>query len=176
MILINKVIFLFTSRLCYLQLDQFHWCLDRKKNCYIGGVGDVQDPVIRLKQTNSPGLIEEQNQTAWDVQGTRNSSGAQWKGNLVRAVSDTVLAETNAVFRTAYYLAKMNQPFSDHDDFLELQEKKRCQHGHKSALKVQFYNNCGTHSKKDADKISWQHCVIFRQAICSHWWGNFSQP
>ena len=72
----------------------------------------------------------------------------------MRAVSDTVLAETNAVFRTAYYLAKMNQPFSDHDDFIELQEKKRCQHGHKSALKVQFYNNCGTHSKKDADKIS----------------------
>jgi hypothetical protein len=41
----------------------------------------------------------------------------------VRAVSDTVLAETNAVFRTAYYLAKMNRPFSDHDDLIELQEK-----------------------------------------------------
>lgn len=80
--------------------------------------------------------------------------GQDLLGNLVRAVSDTVLAETNAVFRTAYYLAKMNRPFSDHDDLIELQEKKRCQHGHKSALKVQFNKNCGTHSKKDADKNS----------------------
>lgn len=49
--------------------------------------------------------------------------GQDLLGNLVRAVSDTVLAETNAVFRTAYYLAKMNRPFSDHDDLIELQEK-----------------------------------------------------
>lgn len=49
--------------------------------------------------------------------------GQDLLGNLVRAVSDTVLAETNAVFRTAYYLAKMNRPFSDHDDLIALQEK-----------------------------------------------------
>ncbi|XP_055497234.1 E3 SUMO-protein ligase KIAA1586-like [Leucoraja erinacea] len=49
--------------------------------------------------------------------------GQDLLGNLVRAVSHTVLAETNAVFRTAYYLAKMNRPFSDHDDLIELQEK-----------------------------------------------------
>lgn len=29
-------------------------------------------------------------------------------GNIVKTVSETVLAETDAVFRTAYYLAKMN--------------------------------------------------------------------
>ncbi len=45
-------------------------------------------------------------------------------GNLVRAVSETVLSETDAVFRTAYYLAKMNRPFSDHDSLIELQGKK----------------------------------------------------
>lgn len=42
---------------------------------------------------------------------------------MVRAVSDTVLAKTDAVFRTAYYIAKMNRPFTDHDNLIELQEK-----------------------------------------------------
>ena len=32
--------------------------------------------------------------------------GQDLLGNVVRAVSETVLAETDAVFRTAYYLAK----------------------------------------------------------------------
>lgn len=44
-------------------------------------------------------------------------------GNMVRTISETVLAETDAVFRTAYYLAKMNRPFTDHDNLVELQEK-----------------------------------------------------
>ena len=44
-------------------------------------------------------------------------------GNVVRAVLETVLAETDAVFRTAYYLAKMNRPFTDHDNLIELQGK-----------------------------------------------------
>uniref|UniRef100_A0A1A8ABM8 Chromosome 5 open reading frame 54 n=1 Tax=Nothobranchius furzeri TaxID=105023 RepID=A0A1A8ABM8_NOTFU len=42
---------------------------------------------------------------------------------MVRAVSDSVLAETDAVFRTAYYTAKMNRPFTDHDNLIELQER-----------------------------------------------------
>ncbi|KAJ3586049.1 hypothetical protein NHX12_012450 [Muraenolepis orangiensis] len=49
--------------------------------------------------------------------------GQDLVGNLVRAVSETVFAETDSVFRTAYYLAKMNQPFTDHDSLIELQEK-----------------------------------------------------
>ncbi|XP_072564568.1 E3 SUMO-protein ligase KIAA1586-like [Paramormyrops kingsleyae] len=49
--------------------------------------------------------------------------GQDLLGSMVRAVSDTVLAETDAVFRTAYYIAKMNRPFTDHDDLIELQEK-----------------------------------------------------
>ena len=44
-------------------------------------------------------------------------------GNIVRTMSETVLAETDAVFRTAYYLAKMNRPFTDHYDLIELQQK-----------------------------------------------------
>ncbi len=48
--------------------------------------------------------------------------GQDLLGNLVRTVSETVLAETDAVFRTAYYLAKMNRPFTDHDSLIELQE------------------------------------------------------
>lgn len=44
-------------------------------------------------------------------------------GNLVRAGSDIVLAETDAIFRTAYYLAKMNRPFTDHESLIELQGK-----------------------------------------------------
>uniref|UniRef100_A0A667YKI2 HAT C-terminal dimerisation domain-containing protein n=1 Tax=Myripristis murdjan TaxID=586833 RepID=A0A667YKI2_9TELE len=44
-------------------------------------------------------------------------------GNIVRTVSETVLAETDAIFRTAYYLAKMNRPFTDHCDLIELQQK-----------------------------------------------------
>ena len=129
MILINKVIFLFTSRLCYLQLDQFHWCLDRKKNCYIGGVGDVQDPVIRNSHQTALASLRNkirrhEMSRAHEIAQELNEKGGQdVLGNLVRAVSDTVLAETNAVFRTAYYLAKMNRPFSDHDDLIELQEK-----------------------------------------------------
>lgn len=49
--------------------------------------------------------------------------GQDLVGNLVRAVSETVFAETDSVFRTAYYLAKMNQPFTDHDSLIELQER-----------------------------------------------------
>uniref|UniRef100_A0A8C4Q8L3 Uncharacterized protein n=1 Tax=Eptatretus burgeri TaxID=7764 RepID=A0A8C4Q8L3_EPTBU len=49
--------------------------------------------------------------------------GQDLLGNVVRAVSETVLAETDAVFRTAYYLAKMNRPFTDHDNLIELQRK-----------------------------------------------------
>ncbi|KAL3053061.1 hypothetical protein OYC64_005565 [Pagothenia borchgrevinki] len=49
--------------------------------------------------------------------------GQDLVGNLVRAVSETVFAETDSVFRTAYYLAKMNRPFTDHDSLIELQEK-----------------------------------------------------
>jgi len=49
--------------------------------------------------------------------------GQDLLGNVVRAVSETVLAETDAVFRTAYYLAKMNRPFTDHDNLIELQGK-----------------------------------------------------
>lgn len=41
----------------------------------------------------------------------------------MRAVSETVFSETDAVFRTAYYLAKMNRPFTDHDTLIELKEK-----------------------------------------------------
>lgn len=49
-------------------------------------------------------------------------SGQDLLGNLVRSVSETVLAETDAVFRTAYYLVKMNPPFTDYDNLSELQE------------------------------------------------------
>jgi len=49
--------------------------------------------------------------------------GQDLLGNLVRAVSETVLAETDAVFRTAYYLAKINRPFTNHDNLIELPEK-----------------------------------------------------
>ncbi len=51
------------------------------------------------------------------------TGGQDLLGNLLRAVSETVLAETDAVFRTAYCHAKMNQPFTDHDSLTELQEK-----------------------------------------------------
>uniref|UniRef100_A0A3Q1FSS3 DUF4371 domain-containing protein n=1 Tax=Acanthochromis polyacanthus TaxID=80966 RepID=A0A3Q1FSS3_9TELE len=44
-------------------------------------------------------------------------------GNMVRTVSETVLAQADAVFRTAYYLAKMNRPFTDHYDLIEPQQK-----------------------------------------------------
>uniref|UniRef100_A0A6Q2XAX7 HAT C-terminal dimerisation domain-containing protein n=1 Tax=Esox lucius TaxID=8010 RepID=A0A6Q2XAX7_ESOLU len=44
-------------------------------------------------------------------------------GTLVKSMSETVLAETDAVFRTAYYLAKMNRPFTDHDNLIELQQQ-----------------------------------------------------
>ncbi|KAJ3583018.1 hypothetical protein NHX12_000015 [Muraenolepis orangiensis] len=48
--------------------------------------------------------------------------GQDLVGNLVRAVSETE-TETDSVFRTAYYIAKMNRPFTDHDSLIELQEK-----------------------------------------------------
>ncbi|KAK0133589.1 E3 SUMO-protein ligase KIAA1586 [Merluccius polli] len=43
--------------------------------------------------------------------------------NMVNALSETVFAETDSVFRTAYYLAKMSRPFTDHQSLIELQGK-----------------------------------------------------
>lgn len=64
------------------------------------------------------------------AQELNEKGGQDLIGNMVRAVSETVLDETDAVFRTAYYLAKMNRPVTDHDNLIELQQKKWCQHGH----------------------------------------------
>ncbi|KAF3844349.1 hypothetical protein F7725_007512 [Dissostichus mawsoni] len=49
--------------------------------------------------------------------------GQDLVGNLVRAVSETVFADRDSVFRTAYYLAKMNRPFTDHDSLIEFRKK-----------------------------------------------------
>ncbi|KAK0156406.1 E3 SUMO-protein ligase KIAA1586 [Merluccius polli] len=43
--------------------------------------------------------------------------------NMVNALSETLFAETDSVFRTAYYLAKMSRPFTDHESLIELQGK-----------------------------------------------------
>ncbi|XP_066570663.1 E3 SUMO-protein ligase KIAA1586-like [Amia ocellicauda] len=42
--------------------------------------------------------------------------------NAVEAMTDSYMKETEAVFRTAYHLAKKNRPFSDHESLIELQE------------------------------------------------------
>ncbi len=70
--------------------------------------------------------------------------GQDLLGNLVRTVSETVLAETDAVFRTAYYLAKMNRPFTDHDGLIELQEINGVNMG--TSLHSRY-----THSNRDAE-------------------------
>ncbi|KAF3844474.1 hypothetical protein F7725_007637 [Dissostichus mawsoni] len=75
--------------------------------------------------------------------------GQDLVGNLVRAVSETVFAETDSVFRTAYYLAKMNRPFTDHDSLIELQEKNGANMG--TSL------HSRAHSKRDAEKNSSQY-------------------
>ncbi|KAM3624962.1 uncharacterized protein V6R79_004366 [Siganus canaliculatus] len=40
----------------------------------------------------------------------------------MEAITESYMKETEAVFRTAYYLAKKNRPFSDHGSLIELQE------------------------------------------------------
>ncbi|KAJ3582687.1 hypothetical protein NHX12_000371 [Muraenolepis orangiensis] len=70
---------------------------------------------------------------------TEKKGGQDLVGNLVRAVSETVFAETDSVFRTADYLAKMNRPFPDHDSLIELQEQHGANMGtslHSSKLSV----------------------------------------
>lgn len=42
--------------------------------------------------------------------------------NAMEAMTDSYMKETEAVFRTAYHLAKKNRPFSDHESLIELQE------------------------------------------------------
>uniref|UniRef100_H3ANW4 HAT C-terminal dimerisation domain-containing protein n=1 Tax=Latimeria chalumnae TaxID=7897 RepID=H3ANW4_LATCH len=43
-------------------------------------------------------------------------------GKTIEAISGVVDQASKAVFRTAYYLAKNNLPFSDHENLIELQE------------------------------------------------------
>ena len=40
----------------------------------------------------------------------------------MEAMTEFYTKENEAVFRTAYHLAKKNQPFSDHESLVELQE------------------------------------------------------
>lgn len=42
--------------------------------------------------------------------------------NAVEAMTASNMKETEAVFRTAYHMAKKYQPFSDHETLIELQE------------------------------------------------------
>lgn len=42
--------------------------------------------------------------------------------NAVEVMTESYKKETDAVFRTAYHLAKKNRPFSDHESLIELQE------------------------------------------------------
>ncbi|CAB1346481.1 unnamed protein product, partial [Coregonus sp. 'balchen'] len=42
--------------------------------------------------------------------------------NTVETMTESYMKETEAVFRTAYHLAKKNRPFSDHESLIELQE------------------------------------------------------
>ena len=42
--------------------------------------------------------------------------------NAMETMTESYMKETEAVFRTAYHLAKKNRPFSDHESLIELQE------------------------------------------------------
>ncbi|XP_039618182.1 E3 SUMO-protein ligase KIAA1586-like [Polypterus senegalus] len=42
--------------------------------------------------------------------------------NAMEAMTESYMKETEAVFRTAYHLAKRNRPFADHESLMELQE------------------------------------------------------
>ena len=44
--------------------------------------------------------------------------------NAVGVMTESYMKETEAVFRTAYHMAKKNRPFSDHGSLIELQELK----------------------------------------------------
>ncbi len=52
-----------------------------------------------------------------------------WEKN-VDAVNMSLLKETYYVFRTAYYLAKNNRPFTDHETLIELQQLNGVKMGH----------------------------------------------
>ncbi|KAK1887604.1 E3 SUMO-protein ligase KIAA1586 [Dissostichus eleginoides] len=90
--------------------------------------------------------------------------GQDLVGNLVRAVSETVFAETDSVFRTAYYLAKMNQPFTDHDSLIELQEKNGANMGTSLHSSVMLGKNSGVATRLTArypNLFTW-HCMNHR--------------
>lgn len=42
--------------------------------------------------------------------------------SAMEAMAESYMKGTEAVFRTAYHLAKKNRPFSDHESLTELQE------------------------------------------------------
>ena len=42
--------------------------------------------------------------------------------NAMEVMTESYMKETEAVFRTAYHIAKKNRPFSDHESLIELQE------------------------------------------------------
>lgn len=86
---------------------------------------------------------------------------------MLRTISETVLAETDAVFRTAYYLAKMNRPFTDHDNLVELQGKNGVNMGtslHSRYSSTKIVEHIATEMQKNSS----QYCVVFKQVVGSH--------
>ncbi len=86
----------------------------------------------------------------------------------MRTVSETVLAETDAVFRTAYYLAKMNRPFTDHDSLIELQEINGVNMGtslHSRYSSTKIVEHIATEMQ---NKIVHSIVSFFKQVVCSH--------
>jgi len=102
----------FASRLCCLQRNKINWHPHRKKSVPTS-LASLRNKIRRHETSKAHKIAQE-----------LTEKGRQdLLGNLVSSMSETVFAETDAVFRTAYYLAKMNRPFTDHNNLIELQEK-----------------------------------------------------
>jgi len=102
----------FASRLCCLQRNKINWHPHRKKSVPTS-LASLRNKIRRHETSKAHKIAQE-----------LTEKGRQdLLGNLVSSMSETVFAETDAVFRTAYYLAKMNRTFTDHNNLIELQEK-----------------------------------------------------
>uniref|UniRef100_A0A3B4U872 HAT C-terminal dimerisation domain-containing protein n=1 Tax=Seriola dumerili TaxID=41447 RepID=A0A3B4U872_SERDU len=68
----------------------------------------VRKHALSKAHTQAVKVAEQQNEAAIE--------------NAMEAMTESYMRETEAVFRTAYHLAKKNRPFPDHQSLIELQE------------------------------------------------------
>jgi len=93
--------------------------------CSIQVTCSAEDPKEREKTLSAlRGKIKKHNDSAAhklavDIRKRKDESHME---NAAKKLTKVHIEKTEAVFRTVYHLAKMNRPFTDHDDLIHLQQ------------------------------------------------------